>query len=782
MPKLSIAGKSVPRLDSLEKVTGKAKFCSDFYMRGMLYAKILRSPYPHANILSIDTSKAEKLPGVRAVATGKDAPHVRVGFIILDEYILCHDGRTRAIGEAVAAVAADTIEIAQDAIDLIDVEYEELPPILSAEDAMKENPPSVIHPDRNEYVIADPSVLVHKEKLPPNVCYHDTLINGDIEKGFKSADFIIENRYTTPRISHATLETTQCDAWTEPDGTLCIRSSTQSPWINHGFICDAFKLPPTKVRLLTPYVGGMFGGKTANSIELIAALLTMKSGKPVRLVLSREEQFIDGHQRTPIITYVKDGVKKDGTLIARQIMTITDCGRHGKGGLITGVRAGFIALQAYKIPNFRLDSYAVWTNQPITSPFRGIGSPEVNWAIEQQMDIIAETVGIDPVELRRKHLFKKGETDISGSEIISTGAKECLDKVAQWIEWDKKPANQQGPWKRGKGIACGNKLTSAGFYSVAQVKVHKEGIIEVRHGGIEAGQGLNTILAQIAAEEFNTTIEKIKIVCGDTNFCPYDWQVASSRSTLHLGNAVKRACIDAKSQVLDIASGILGINASELEVKDGVVYAPTIRGRAIPFSKLFVAQPIARVALKKGEIMGSDWFVCHMEPRDPNTGRTSRLNASYSHGANAVEVAVNIDTGEIRILRIAAAFDPGFPINPKMVDGQIEGGVVMGIGASLYEEIVMENGIVINPNFIDYKIPTTMESPTCDNLKPLTVLAPHREGVYGSKGVGEATLCPTAPAIGNAIYNAVGVRINELPLTREKIWKALNEVKKVSVK
>jgi CO/xanthine dehydrogenase Mo-binding subunit len=786
MSELSVVGKSVTKIDALEKVTGRAKFLSDFKMAGMLHAKVLRSPYPHARILSIDTSKAERLPGVRAVVTGKDAPPVRIGYVnIWDHYQLAHDNVVRAVGEPVAAVAADTIEIALDAVELIDVEYEELPAIFDPEESLEMEPKTVLHPDREEYAVPGTVFGGKEEELPPNVALHFHIEKGDIEKGFKEADFIVENRYFAPRVHHCQLETHQAEAWVEPDGVLCIRSSTQNIWVVEAMLGRLFNLPPSKLRVMAGYIGGGFGGKAAPAgLEAIVAILALKikSGKPIRLVYTREEQFVDANTRVAVVTYVKDGVKKDGTIVARQVKAIVDAGRHAQGGLIVARMCSYGATPIYKMSNVLIDSYGVWTNQPMTAPFRGLGVPEVNWGLEQQIDLIAEKIGMDPVEFRRKNFLKEGEVDVSGRTTYSIGVRESLDAAAKWIEWDKKPEQEEGPWRRGKGLAVSAKFTGVGgyFWSVAYVKVHREGTIEVRHGGCEQGQGLHTVLAQIAAEEFGTSADRVKIVYGDSDFCPFDMGAISSRSVFYLGNAVKRACLDAKRQVFDIAAGVLGVNPASLEVRDGKIFVTDTPGRWIPISDLFTPIPGLDITLKGGEIMGKDSFNVPMIVPDPDTGQSARPVTYYSYGAQAVEVAVNIETGEVKVLRIAGAFDMGTPINPKMAECQIDGGAGMGISLCVYEEMAMSNGIVVNPNFMDYKIPTFMEIPRNEDVKSILIEGiHHREGPYGARGLGEGVICPTAPAIGNAIYNAVGIRIKELPITREKVLNTLKEAKKV---
>jgi len=772
MAELSVVGKSVRRVDALEKVTGKAKFCSDFKTPGMLYAKLLRSPYPHAKIVYIDTSKAVGLPGVKAVITGKDVPPVRIGAVFWDEYILPYDNIVRAIGQPVAAVAALTKEVAEEALDLIDVEYEELPAVFDVEEATKEDPPAILHPDLAQYLSPMPFLKARPEPGRPNIFNHFKIRNGDVERGFQEAELIVENRFSTARIQHCQLETHRCDAWWEPDGTLVLRISSQGLWYDASALRLIFNLSPSKIRVLSSYEGGGFGGKIFTLTGPIAALLALKSGKPVRLEYTREEHFVDGRHRPQIITNIRDGVKKDGTIVAREMTISLDMGRHSSTTAIVSKNCAFGAVGTYRIPNFKLDTYGAYTNNPITGPYRGLGTPEVTWAIEQQMDILAERLGISAIEIRKRNILKEGDRDVCGQVTHSIGVEECLTKVAEWGGRNNK-TEEQYPWKQGKGIAIGNKYTLAGTHSVVYVKVYPDARVEVRHGLHEIGQGLNTVLAQIVAEEFQVPVDWVKVTHGDTTLVGYDFCVCSSRATFHTGNATIKACQDAKRQIFETVSAKLGVNPEDLAIRAGEVYVPNWSGKSIKISELFTPEGLV---VEKGEILGRGHFYGPIILEDPETGQSERMVTYYAHGACAVEVAVNVETGEVKVLRIAQCYDMGTPINPKMVEAQIEGGTVQGIGSAIYEEIVLERGMVVNPNFMDYKMPTAAEAPSSKNMKALIAAIPHREGPFGAKGLGEATMVPVAPAIANAVYNAVGIRIKDLPISREKIMRALDKI------
>lgn len=790
----SVVGKSVPRLDALEKVTGQAKYCSDMKLPGMLHAKVLRSPYAYARILSIDTSKAQNLQGVRAVITSKDVSGKRFGASVFDQHILARSV-VRYVGDPVAAVAADTIEIAEKALELTDIKYEEMPAVFDVEEAWQTSPPAVVHPDLPEYELGKfPSPRLVPER--PNVCNYRTVRHGDVERGFQEADLIIENRFTTTRLQHCPFEPHVCIAQLEADGSLTIWASRQSLFLARQYLCNLFELPPSKVRLIASYyIGGSFGSKVTLYTEPIAVVLAIKTRRPVRLAYTREEMFTSGGTRVPFVINIKDGVKRDGTIIAREMTMLLGMGAYsGSGPLIT--RNSIYAIVAgYRLPNLKVDAYAVYTNEPIVTSFRGFGTSQPVWAIESQMDIIAEKLGMDAVELRRKNLLKEGDINATGEIVHSIGLRECLDKVASLIEWGKNPKQEGGSWKSGKGLALGNKYSMAPTAAVGIVKVLGDGTIEVRESADEMGQGCVTVLAQIAAEEFGVAVDKVKVVWGDTSFTPYFSRGSTSqRTTFNLGNAVRLACQDAKRQLFEIAAQKLQAPPENMYIADGKIYISSERSKAINMRELFTAErellpgEFGDYVEKEAEILGKGIWVTPAAPSDPKTGQIppdiarqgGRLAGFYGYVAQAVEVLVNTETGEVKVERIAAAADVGYPLNPKMCEQQIEGGVGMGLGSALWEEVLLDRGKVLNPNFRDYKMALASNMPKMNNVKVSLVSAPHKDGPYGAKGIGESTITPTAPAIANAIYNAIGVRIKDLPITREKVLKALKEKDKVN--
>ncbi len=771
MTELSIVGRSVPRVDALAKVTGKAKYSVDLKLPGMLHGKILRSPYPHARIVSIDTSEVEKLARVKVVVTGQDAPEERVGHI-RDRYILARD-TVRFVGEAVAAVAADSIEAAEEALELIKVDYEELPAIFDAEEALEPRASVIVHPALLQCALTpQPYPLYRFEPDRPNVYIHRQIRKGDMEKGFREADFVLEHEFSTPAVQHSCLELHNAVARPEPDGGLTVWDSTHILFKHKADLCRLFRLPPSKVRVVSLYIGGCFGGKAGTIVPAIASLLALKARRPVKLVFNRDEVFVDGASRAAMTINIKDGVMKDGTLLAREMRMVLNAGAYSGSTTLVTKNATFGAVGSYRVPNFKLDSYAVATNDPPTGAFRGYGSTEVIWAVESQMDMLAAELDIDPVAIRRRNLLKEGDEDVCGMRTCSMGARECLEKVARWIEWDKESPREEGPWKKGKGIALGNKYTMPATRSMVHVKVHQDATIEVRHSAHEVGQGSGTALAQIAAEEFGTSVDKIRMVFTDTALTPYDAGSVSSRSTFHTGNALLRACRDVKRRIFEMVSARLETQPKDLHLREGVIL---VQGsdKSLRVADLFAP---AGYLLEGGELSGNGTFVGPLESEDAETGQGKRPVTYYAHGANAVEVMVNVETGEVRVVKNGTCFDMGQPINPKLCEAQMEGGMGMGIGGALYEEILVAKGEVLNPNFLNYKFPSSLDVPACGNVKSMIAAVPHDEGPYGAKGFSEGGLVAVAPAIANAIFNATGLRIRDLPITKEKVFRMLKSI------
>ena len=777
MGEYSVVGTSVTRVDALEKVTGKAVYCTDIKLPGMLHVKVLRSPYPHAKIISIDTAKAAKLSGVKCVLTGEDVPSNRYGSVVRDSTILAQ-GVVRAVGEPVVAVAAETLEAAEEALELIEVKYEPLPAMFDAEEAVSTQPPVVIHPDLFKYEPASSFFKLGKrlDADRPNVMMHFKIRRGDIEKGFEESDLVMENRFHTARIQHCPLELQVSVVEPKPDGSLTLWVSLTMMHPARTEFSRLFNLPVNKVRAVQPYVGGSFGRSSTRSELPIAIALAMKTGRSIKHVFTREEMYYRAGNRIPFTIDIKDGVKKDGTLVARKMNIIL--GGGGSAEFTVGLVArncAFGAVGTYRIPNVKLDSYGVYTNNPIATGFRGLGTPEVTFAIESHMDMLAEKLGIDPVEIRRKNILREGEPNITGEITHSIGSEGCLAKVIDWLKPAEKPKSE-GVWRKGKGFAVANKYTLAPSTASARVEISREEGIALYHGAEEVGQGCDTVMAQIAAEELGVSVEEIKSPPNDTSHTPFDSGAYSSRQTYWSGNAVKLASEDAKRQIFEKAGPMLGVSPDQLEIRGGLVYVKGMPGSKIELSDLCGRFP-------EGKIVGNGTMVQEFAAEDPETGQIDpklaaegkRLNTSYAHTAKGVEVAVNTETGEVKVLRCATADDMGFPLNPKSCEQQAEGGLGMGIGIGLYEEVQLKDGVITNPNFTDYRMPTFCQMPTNENLKVMFAPVPHKDGPYGAKGFSEGALAGMEPAIANAVYNAVGVRIKDLPITAEKVLKALKE-------
>lgn len=777
MEEFSVVGKSKRRVDNLEKVTGKAVYCTDIKLPGMLHVKVLRSPYPHAKIIHIDTTKAGRLPGVKCIITGKDVTDNRYGSVVRDATVLAK-GVVRAVGEPVVAIAAETIEVAEEALELINIRYEQLPAVFDPEEAASTNPPVIIHPDLFDYEPASAFFDLGKRLDPerPNVIMHFKIRKGDIDKGFQEADLVMENRFTTARVQHCPLELQTSIVKPEDDGSITLWVSLTMMHPARIEFSRLFDLPVTKVRAVLPYVGGSFGRSSTRSEIPIAMAIALKTGKPVKHVFTREEIFYRAGNRIPFTIYIKDGVKKDGTMVARQMNIFL--GGGGSAEFTVGLVArncAFGAVGTYRIPNFKLDSYGVYTNNPIATGFRGLGTPEVTFAIESHMDMLAEKLEIDPVEIRRKNILKEGEANVTGEITHSIGSEKCLSKIADWIKIEERP-EPDGVWRRGKGIGLSNKYTLAPSTASARVEINQDGDVMLFHGAEEVGQGCDTAMVQIAAEELGFPFDKVKSMPSDTLHTPFDSGAYSSRQTYWSGNAVKLACQDAKRQIFEKAEQILGVSSEELEAKEGLV-----RMKGEPDKKMKIAK-ICK-SFDDGKIIGNGTYVQEFAKEDPETGQIDpklaaegkRLNTSYAHTAKAVEVAVSIETGEVKVTRCATADDMGFPINPAMCEQQAHGGLGMGIGIGIYEEVLLKDGVIMNPNFTDYRIPTFYEMPTNENIKTMFACAPHKDGPYGAKGFSEGALAGMEGAIANAIYDAVGVRLKDLPFTPEKVLKALKK-------
>ena len=779
-------GKSEFNVNAIAKVTGRAKYVTDMELPWMLYGKIKRSPYPHAKIISIDISQAKELPGVKAVVVGDEetSPH-RYGSGVEDEYVLARD-KVRFVGDVVAAVAAETEEIAQEAVDLIDVEYEELPAVFDGDEAFKKDPPAILHEELKSYKIIQ-SVPPRFDEDRPNVFNYFRIRRNDVEAGFKQSDLVFENRFELAPIHHVQMEPHCGIAAIDENGRITVWGTTSKPYGMQKDIAESRGLPLSSVRvIIQTHLGGGFGGREPKMEQIAVALVLAQKGivkRPVKVNLNREDHLSTTTSRAHYIVEIKTGVKKDGTIVANKMRMRLIGGAYAGTGYLTARNGAFGPAANYKIENFSMDAYGVYTNQRIAGAYRGFGNAEALWGMESQMDIITRALDMDPLEFRLKNCIEEGDLNAFEETMHSVGARKCLLAAAENIGWGKKTQSNAPHLKRGMGLALGNKYSIAPTASAAIIKVHADGLAELRCSTVDMGQGSNTVLSQMVAEEFGIPISQVRVLNPDTDITPFDQGTASSRSTFNMGNAVRLACKDAKRQMFELTAKEMDTDPENLDTKNSMIFMKTSPEKSIHVSKLFIPMVIAGYTLKEGgEILGKATYYLPGVMPDPETGASERPAAFYMFVTQAAEVEVDTQTGKIRVVRITTANDCGKAINPMMCEGQQEGGVLsMGIGSTLLEEIITDNGVMLNPQFADYKIPTTLDCPNLDDYTSSLLETAHREGPWGAKGIGEGVMICTAPAIANAIYDAIGIRFHEIPITPEKVLRALKEKNRESL-
>jgi CO/xanthine dehydrogenase Mo-binding subunit len=772
---LADIGKTFRRLDYETKVTGKAEYLADMIVPGMCHGKILRSPLPHARIKSIDATKALKVPGVLAVITRDDILHEEgiepyYGPVFKDQTIVAVE-KVRHVGDPAAAVAALDADAAEEALHLIDVEYEELPAVLDVHEALKPGG-TLVH----ESIRIPESGFADLAELKPiegtNICTHFKLNRGDIQKGFAESDHIFEDTFTLPATQHSFLETHACIASVEPGGRMTVWATTQNPFVVRTQLANIFKVPVSKVRVIVPYLGGGYGGKVYPKVEPITVALAQKAGRPVRVVLSREEVFYTITKHAAVIR-MKTGVKQDGTLLARECEIHLDTGAYAEIGPRVAKKSGYTAAGPYKIPNLKIDSYSVYTNKPPAGAFRGFGVSQSAWAVESQMDIIAAALKIDPLEIRKKNGYEEGDRFVTEEKLRAVGLKECLDEVAKSIGWKTKyrqgerEQRGQGDGKRvrrGKGLACMIKATITPSISCAVVKLNEDASLSLYTGTVEMGQGSETVLAQIAGKELGIPLQNIQVLGVDTDVVPYDLTTSSSRSTFHMGKAVQLAAQDIMRQLKQIVVKEYSVPEDKVTFANGKI--------RLPETQLDYAEVMfKRFGMQGGTLVG-DGQVKTLVKDEFGEKSTS---AFWFLAAGGAEVEVDLDTGKFKLIKYAAAVDVGKAINPLACRQQLAGAAITGIGQAMFEEIAYDNGQLINPNLVDYVLPSLGDMPPV--IDPICVEVPDRNGPFGAKGIGESSLIPVAPAIANAIYDAVGVRIKDLPIKAEKIYLALEQQK-----
>lgn len=763
-------GKSIPRVDAPAKVSGQAQYAIDYHPNQTLHAKLVTSQVAHARLKSVDTSASEALSGVVAIATNDDVPDTRRGQFILDQPILAAE-KVRYIGDPIAVIAAESEEIAEQAVGLVNIEYEPLEPVFDLEDAYKFDPPGVVHEDVRSYEFAvqgDPRYekrghVDDDDVDRPNLMYKDEKTIGDVEAAFADADFVFEDSYEVKPIQHCAMEAHVAVAESGPDG-ISITTSQQVPHNIEEEICMVYPdLDPSDLTITAPYVGGGFGGKITPFLETMLVAIAQKVSRPVRLKLTRAEEFTSGVSRPQVITRIRDGVMQDGTLVARDAHILFNGGAYNEQVFRCTCSGPSMVAGSYDIPNIRWQSNAVYTNLPMFAAFRGFGKPEVNWGIERHMDRTAKQLGLDPVEYRAKNLLREGDTNAKGETLGPNDTESCLRKPVEKLETiDIDSAYPEyANWKIGLGIAYGSKPVSRAASAVT-VRVQSGMNIEVRAGASDIGQGSDTVLTQIAAEAFDVALEKITLVTGDTEKTPYDRGPTGSRFTYHTGNALRKAANEAKKKLFEQSVDILGdVDPATLSTKDGYVWSET--GDKLYINDLFSDYGqqvgVSNTMLRDGgELIGTATY---------DARRGGEDHAFWTPVGQAALVAVNPLTGKTDVLKFVTACDVGRALNPQAVEQQLEGATGQGIATALYEEIVYENGQVLNPNFKDYRIPGITELPY--ESETIIIESGDDDGPFGGKGVGEMGMIASAPAIGNAVANALGCEFETAPITPERV-------------
>jgi len=796
MTEYSVIGKSIAMVDAAGKTTGSGKYADDFNVPGMLVGKILHSPYPHALIKHIDTRRARELDGVVAVVTGEDAPN-QYGILPVghDETALAV-GKVRYVGDNVACVAAISEAIAEKALELIEVEYEPLPAYFDPEQSVKAEH-DLIHENRPNNMEKD---------------YHH--IFGDPEKGFAEADYVAEARYIANEVTHAamephcTLASFEIDPQTGKQGRLTVWSSTQVPYYLQHKLSLVLDLPMSQIRVIKPLVGGGFGGKSEIiPLEIIAAVAARAANVPVKITYTREEVFWAHRGRPRTIIDLKTGVKKDGRITAVACKVIQDGGAYCSYGVVTILYSGALLGALYDIPNIRYDGYRVLTNKPACGAMRGHGTVNVRFAFESQMDEIAAKIGLDPAALRLVNLLKPPAITVNGLRVLSYGLPQCIDQVITRSGWNGRRGKL--PKGRGLGMACSHYVSGAANsiirsempHSTVNIKIDRDGGVVVYTGAAEIGQGSDTMTAQIAAEVLGCSLSRVKVIAADTDLTPIDLGAYSSRVTFMAGNATLRAAEAVKKDIISAAAQRIGCLAEEVvmsgdrvwkrgaepgepesAVARGHVDGQILRGSVLqsrkeesPKTHLSFEEAVVAAIDLHGGLTGTGSYAPPMEARGgQHKGAGVGPSPAYSYSAQVAEVSVDEETGVVTVHKIWAAHDCGRALNPVAVEGQVIGSVWMGLGQALQEEMIWKDGLMMNPGLLEYRSPSSVESP---EIECIIVESIDPEGPFGAKEAGEGSLAATIPAISNAIYDAVGIRLREAPFSPERVLAALRAKK-----
>jgi CO/xanthine dehydrogenase Mo-binding subunit len=758
---MSEVGRRLPRLDSREKVTGQAQYIADLYRPGMLHGAILGSPHAHARILSYDLTAALALPGVVCVLTGEDVKGGRFGPFIKDEHVLAL-GKVRFVGEAVCLVAAEDEAIARQAIGLIEIEYEELPAVLSPEDARAPGA-AIVHEDNATYI------RVHKTECGGNLAWETSFAEGDVDAAWADCDVIVDGEFETQAQAHVAIE--PCGALAEIDaaGRVTLWSSNQSVFRVQANVCEGLGLPMGKLRCVTPRVGGGFGNKMEMHVQAMTAALAIASGRTVKLILSREEDFEIVRHRHPYKIRARTGAKLDGTLVARDVEILVDCGAYGDDS--PGVM-GFSLLMArgpYRIPHSRAHGRLYYTNKIRFGAFRGFGNPQVCFATEIQLDEIAGKIGMNPLELRRKNAIRAGDRWAGGGAVNSDGFVKCLEAVEP--AWRAPlPAAEPGK-RRGRGIACSSHISGL-LATGAIVRMLEDGSLSLNTGAVDIGQGSDTVLTQICADALKVGIGQVSLASPDTDGSPFNWGTTASRVTYMTGRAIVGAAGEVERKIKAQAAEMLECAVADLELRDG----GRVGISGVPQAEIsFAAVAGHSHWAAGGPIIGTDSLVYDKPAVDPKRAVTSGVPfpqiGVFSFSAIICDIEIDEATGKTSVIEAWSACDVGKAINPLSVEGQIEGGFVQGLGFALFEEVVWDGARIANPSLMDYKIATTLDAP--HKIHALIVEEPEPDGPFGAKGIGEIPICAVAPAIANGIAAVTGSRLRRLPMTPERVLEAM---------
>jgi 4-hydroxybenzoyl-CoA reductase alpha subunit len=747
-----LVGQRAVRTDGFEKVTGEALYVADLRMAGLLTGKVLRSPLPHARIRHIDTTRAARVPGVRAVITADDTPKLGWGPFLQDQWPLAID-KVRFVGEEVAAVAATDEDAALEALDLIDVDYEELPAVFDPEAAMLDGAP-LIHDDH-----------------PRNVAVQFRVERGDVEGGFRKSAVVVEDTFQTTMQFHAYIEPIGSIAQWEAGGKLTVWMNAWSAFMSRECLAQALGLRLGDIRVIQPWVGGSFGGKVCDDNNaMVCALLAKKARRPVRIVNTREEEYLASRPRVPARLRLRLGFHADGTIAAKDIRVVMDNGASsGKSPAVLGVTCQR-SDHLYRYRNVRSEGYLVYTNKIPTGSMRGFGNPKSHFAVESLIDMAAAELHLDPAEVRQRNAAQRGDTSVHGAHFLSCGLGESIRKVTEMSGWAEKRRTLAGTY-RGIGMACMVHVSGKRHFedwdgSSLVIKVSDDGKVTILCGEGETGSGAATVLSQIAADELGVPLADVEMSQADTENTPFAHGTHASRVTYIGGNAVKLAARAAREQLFEAAARTLEVATEDLEVQDG-----RIRVRGTPERGLTVAEAARAQLYRPGgqPVIGVGTWDPPSQVSDPQT-KYGNESGAYTFGSEVAEIEIDPDTGQVTVKAFWAAIDCGTVVNPMLAEGQVEGALQQGIGFTLSEQILYQDGQPLNPNFGDYKIPTASEMP---RLEIAWVQDNEPTGPFGAKGLGEPVMVPVAPAIANAIYHATGVRLTQLPFTAEKVLAAL---------